>query len=140
LTRDLQMPGPQIAIDPERFRRVIINLVDNAAQAIRDSGGENGNINVSCSPFNDGTIISVKDNGLGIPDDVLDRMFEPLFTTKSFGAGLGLATVKQLVQQHSADMRIDTEVGVGSIFSVVLPDPSTLIPTDKHTRDMETAI
>lgn len=138
MTRDLSIPGPQIVIDPERFRRVIINFVDNAAQAIRDSNATNGKIDVSCRPFNGGTIISVKDNGPGIPPDVLERIFEPLFTTKSFGAGLGLATVKQLVEQHDAEIKIDTEVGVGSIFSVVLPAPLLEMPADSEAKNLET--
>lgn len=140
LRRDLPSPGPQIVIDPERFRRVIINFVDNAAQALRDSETADGEIIVSCRPFNDGTIMSVKDNGPGMSQDVLDRIFEPLFTTKSFGAGLGLATVKQLVEQHNAEIKVDTELGVGTVFSVILPGAPTQPRSDNEASDMETAI
>lgn len=117
---DFPSTGIAIEIDPDRFRRVVINLVDNAAQAItgdRDTGGE---IRVSCRVEDKGPVIRVTDNGPGIPDDVLEKIFEPLFTTKSFGAGLGLATVKQLIEQHGADLTIETECGVGTTFTVQL--------------------
>lgn len=121
LTRDLPTPGPQIMVDQDRFRRIIINLVDNAAQALRSRENEQGEINISCSQQDGGIVIQVSDNGPGMPDDVLTRIFEPLFTTKSFGAGLGLPTVQQLVEQHKGTLRVDTKVGVGTMFSISLP-------------------
>lgn len=123
LERNLPDPGPQIAVDQDRFPRIMINLVENAGQAIKESGAEEGKITVSCEELDGGkTAVRVTDDGPGIPDDVLAKIFEPLFTTKSFGAGLGLPTVKQLVEQHGAELTIETEVGVGTTFSVVLPN------------------
>lgn len=120
IIRDLPDGGPQIAIDPDRFRRVVINLVENAAQAISEHSDEGGEIRVSCLIDSENTVISVSDNGPGITDEVLGKIFEPLFTTKSFGAGLGLATVKQLVEQHDAELTIDTKLGVGTTFNINL--------------------
>ncbi|MGI9406301.1 MAG: sensor histidine kinase, partial [Hyphomicrobiaceae bacterium] len=139
LIRELPVPGIQIAVDPERFRRVIINLVENAAQAIKEKGDEGGEINVACRLNGDGSLMSVQDNGPGIPDDVIDKIFEPLFTTKSFGAGLGLATVKQLVEQHEAELTIDTKCGVGSTFSVFLPPAHAVITTNNEPVIQEKA-
>ncbi|MGI9407740.1 MAG: sensor histidine kinase [Hyphomicrobiaceae bacterium] len=136
LTRDLPVQGSEIAVDPDRFRRVIINLVENAAQAITEKGDTGGEINVSCRDDEDGSVIRVRDNGPGIPEDVLGKVFEPLFTTKSFGAGLGLATVKQLVDQHDAELKIDTECGVGSTFSVFLRHPAA-VTTINHEPNIE---
>lgn len=121
LCRQLPVPGPRIAVDLDRFRRVIINLLENAAQTIAGDQADGGEIVITCESCGDGHAIRVKDNGPGIPDEVLDRIFEPLFTTKSFGAGLGLPTVKQVVEQHGAELLIETECGIGTTFSVVLP-------------------
>ena len=132
LKRDLPAPGPEIAVDPDRFRRIIINLVDNAAQAIKTSSEKNGEITVSCGVHGNGSVICVEDNGPGIPEDVLPRIFEPLFTTKNLGAGLGLPTVKELVDQHGAELQIDTELGVGTTFRVVLPSASAVVSDKKE--------
>ena len=136
LTRDLPRPGAQMAIDPERFRRVIINLVDNAAQAIQENRSEGGEIAVSCHARGRGSVIHIRDNGPGIPDEVLAKIFEPLFTTKSFGAGLGLPTVNELVKQHWAELTIDTQCGVGTTFSVLLP-PASAVNAEINESDIE---
>jgi signal transduction histidine kinase len=65
--------------------------------------------------------VEVEDAGAGIPADVLPRIFEPLFSTKSFGTGLGLPTAKQIVEQHGGELRIDSEVGRGTRATVFLP-------------------
>ncbi len=127
IKRDLPDEDLQIVVDPDRFRRVIINLVENAAQAITEHKDCGGEICVSCRSSDTGSVISVSDNGPGIPDDVLGKIFEPLFTTKSFGAGLGLATVKQLIEQHGAELTIDTTPDLGTTFNINLK--STAVTT-----------
>jgi len=139
LTRDFPRDGTRIGIDPDRFRRVVINLVENAAQAIKETQAPGGEINVSYETQAQATIIRVRDNGPGIPDAVMEKIFEPLFTTKSFGAGLGLPTVKQLVEQHGAELKIDTEVGVGTTFSIVLPHPGPVALTGQEIEIEEKA-
>ncbi len=121
LSYHFDQPGPEIGVDIDRFRRVIINLVENASQAITEAGISQGQIRVTCEETDDGPVIKVTDNGPGIPEDVLGKIFDPLFTTKSFGAGLGLPTVKQIIERHGAELRIETEVGKGTTFSVHLP-------------------
>jgi len=139
LIRSLPVPGQQISVDPDRFRRVIINLVENAAQAIQEKNSKNGEISMSCRAHEGGSVINVRDNGPGIPDDVIDKIFEPLFTTKSFGAGLGLPTVKQLVEQHDGELKIDTEPGVGTTFSVFLPRARAVQALNDDPSNMEKA-
>ena len=74
------------------------------------------------APVDDGTFeIVVEDTGAGIPPDVLPKVFEPLFSTKSFGTGLGLPTVKQIVEQHGGTIEIASEVGKGTRVTVRLP-------------------
>jgi signal transduction histidine kinase len=101
-----------IKIDPERMRRVLINLLDNAAQAMAE--GTERKITVTTALIGDGVELAVTDTGGGIPADVLPKVFEPLFSTKSFGTGLGLPMVKQIVEQHGGTITITSEAGKGT--------------------------
>ena len=120
LERRLDAPGTVVALDDDRFRRVIINLVDNAAQALQAHGTAAPRIIVAtqaASCFE----ISVEDNGPGIDAEILPRIFEPLFSTKNFGTGLGLCIAKQLVEQHGGTIWAKSEPGQGTVFRIRLP-------------------
>ncbi len=108
-----------VAIDPERMRRVLINLVDNAAQAMPAEATER-KITVSTAIENDDFVLVVADTGGGIAADVLPKVFEPLFSTKSFGTGLGLPMVKQIVEQHGGTITITSALGKGTQVTVRL--------------------
>jgi PAS domain S-box-containing protein len=125
LSRDLAAPGVVAAFDPERLRRVIVNLVDNAVQSLPD-GERNGReleISVATRQNGESIEIAVSDTGPGIAPDVLPRIFEPLYSTKTFGTGLGLPTVKQIVEQHGGEIELSSELGVGTRALVRLPLP-----------------
>jgi signal transduction histidine kinase len=123
LSEDFHAPAQPIEIDAERVRRVVINLVDNAAQALGELPADRGErrITVRTSADRDGVAIGVADTGPGIPPENLARIFEPLFSTKSFGTGLGLATVRQIVGQHGGTIDVDSTVGQGTCFTIRLP-------------------
>jgi signal transduction histidine kinase len=123
IVRDLDARGASVAIDPDRMRRVLINLIDNAAQALGEIAAEGADkhIAVATRPVGDAVELTIADSGPGIAPENLARVFEPLFSTKSFGTGLGLATVKQIVRQHDGAITIDSEVGVGTRVTVRLP-------------------
>jgi len=125
LERELTSSG-EVALDRERFRQVIVNLVDNAAQALMDPGwtppAERGRrITVRTELAGPHLRLSVIDNGPGIPADKLPKIFEPLFTTKSFGVGLGLPTVRQIVEQHGGTIDVESTIDEGTAFIVWLP-------------------
>ncbi len=110
--------------DPERLRRVMVNLVDNAVQSFPD-GAPNGReleVSVATRQNGDSIEITISDTGPGIAPEVLPRIFEPLFSTKTFGTGLGLPTVKQIVEQHG-EVELSSELGVGTRALVRLPLP-----------------
>lgn len=126
LERRLAAPGTTVAIDPERLRCAIANLIENAAEAITDAPDiAERRITVStyaASP-EAGTKaeIVIADTGPGMTEDVLHRVFEPLFSTRAFGTGLGLPTVKLVVEQHGGDLAIGSVPGKGTRVQIRLP-------------------
>lgn len=117
-----------VPFDPERLHRALINLLSNASEALVGKGDEpakfthaNPTISVSTQLADNHVIIAVQDNGPGMAPDILARIREPLFTTKSFGTGLGLAAIEQIVAQHDGKLNIESTLGLGSIFSILLP-------------------
>ncbi|MHB8973125.1 MAG: sensor histidine kinase [Pirellulaceae bacterium] len=105
-------------MDEERLRRCMVNLVTNACQAMQPPGGE---LTVT-SRLQDGVVmLSVADTGCGIPADQQEKVFEPLFSTKSFGVGLGLPIVKQVVEQHGGCIKLHSTPGRGTILEIALP-------------------
>jgi signal transduction histidine kinase len=118
--------GGEIALDRERFRQIVVNLVENAAQALVDIGwtvpdDRQRTITVRTEDAGPYVRLSVCDNGPGIPADRLPKIFEPLFTTKSFGVGLGLPTVRQIVEQHGGTIDVESTVDQGTVFTIWLP-------------------
>jgi len=108
-----------IYADKEQLNRVLINLVKNAMQAF--SEGNTGTIDVQLERRDANAIISVSDNGKGIPEDIRDRLFQPNFTTKSSGMGMGLAIVKNIVESAGGKIWYETELNKGTTFYVLLP-------------------
>jgi signal transduction histidine kinase len=105
--------------DKEQLLRVFNNLIKNAAQAIPEE--RKGKITVSLSCEKQQFLIAIADNGNGINDDVLDKIFVPNFTTKTGGMGLGLAMVKNIVETINGRIWFETKTGVGTTFYVSLP-------------------
>ncbi len=114
--------------DTERLRRGVINLLTNAADAMVSKSGSNlvgpdhqPEIDITLLKTDRGIEIVVRDNGPGIAPEVLSRISEPLFTTKSFGTGLGLAAVKKVAEMHLGGLEISSEFGLGASFVIWFP-------------------
>jgi signal transduction histidine kinase len=121
-TTELTAAQAVVPIDPDRMRRVIINLFENAAHALAELPTDHEKRITAHTGADDGELVLViEDTGPGIPPENLARIFEPLFSTKSFGTGLGLPTVKQIVNQHGGTIVVDSEVGRGTRVTVRLP-------------------
>ncbi|MGB0914711.1 MAG: ATP-binding protein [Crocinitomicaceae bacterium] len=105
--------------DKDQFVRVFNNLLKNAIQAIPSE--IDGHVAVSALVQNGFVTITIKDNGIGIPEEKHSKIFVPYFTTKSTGTGLGLAMVKQIIENHKGQINFESEVGVGTTFFVKLP-------------------
>ena len=110
---------PLLLLDADKIRIVFTNLIKNACQAMPSGGRLEIAGEVSASQ-QDGITVIVKDTGAGIPPDELHRIFEPFYTTKPRGLGLGLVNVKNIVEGHGGAVRVESEVGVGTTFFVKL--------------------
>ena len=116
----LQASAPlMVRADREHLLRVFNNLLKNALQAI--PADHRGRIEVVLRQEKELAVVEVRDNGTGIPEEVQGHIFEPSFTTKSSGMGLGLAMVKRMVEQAHGSVRFETRVGEGTTFIVSLP-------------------
>src|SRR5262249_32638918 len=121
---------PRVVIDPEQLRQVLMNLLRNAAQAMKGRGkiavstrvrfgrGTRSGTAQSDEPFVE---LTVADNGPGISQKVLNNLFMPFFTTKEKGTGLGLAITQRIVQGAGGRIDVRTYEGKGSTFAVILP-------------------
>ncbi len=114
-----------IRMDRTQLIRVITNLVKNAIQAIPDEQ-EHKSVVVTVKRDGDYVLICVADNGRGIAEEHRERIFEPKFTTKSSGMGLGLGIIHNIIENYKGTITFDTEVGKGTVFTVSLPLAKTL--------------
>lgn len=112
---------PAVRLDPAKIRQVLVNLVQNAGEAMGEGGGR-VTVRATTVPQGD-VVLAVEDDGPGIPPAEVPRLFEPFYTTKFTGTGLGLTISKSLVEQHGGRMEVDSEPGRGTTFFVFLPAP-----------------
>lgn len=106
-------------LDRTQLIRVVTNLVKNAIQAMPEKKTPKIDINVSTN--NGNVVITVSDNGSGVSDENIDKVFEPKFTTKTSGMGLGLAMVKNIVETYKGTITFKTEKDKGTVFKVAFP-------------------
>jgi signal transduction histidine kinase len=108
-----------VKADKEQMLRVFTNLIKNAIQAMDEQ--VDGVAQISLTQENSAWIVEIKDNGVGIPDDLKGKIFVPNFTTKSSGMGLGLAMVKNIIESANGEISFVSEIGKGTTFFVSLP-------------------
>lgn len=104
--------------DEGQLRRALLNLLINAAQARE---GDGGSISVEARAVDRGIALSVSDDGSGIPGEDIPRIFDPFYTTRERGTGLGLALVHRTVEAHDGRVEVESEVGEGTRFTIELP-------------------
>ncbi|MCK5273612.1 MAG: PAS domain-containing protein, partial [Alphaproteobacteria bacterium] len=126
VVRDCGLDDTVVSIDRDEVRRAVINVIDNACQAITNADGNNGIagcgvLTVATRGNGERIEIEIADTGPGIPEDVLPNIFEPLFSTKSFGVGLGLSIVRQVMEHHGGGLEIASKQGQGTQAVLWLP-------------------
>ena len=120
---DLQKDMPKIMANRGQIQQVIINLCNNALDAMENGGKLKVKARFSEGRGKGGVEILVEDNGTGIPEDIRSKIFNPFFTTKEVGkgTGLGLSLVYEIVQKHQGKIELNSIVGQGTVFRVFLP-------------------
>lgn len=131
ITVDLKLSNelPEVAADAKQLQQVFINLITNAADAIRAKG--NIDIHSYIEPHSrpgdgDYVVVSIKDTGVGIPPEDLPKIFNPFFTRKADGTGLGLPITQRILHQHGGIIDVESTFGEGTTFYVKLPVPRDL--------------
>jgi two-component system sensor histidine kinase HydH len=121
-TIEIVLPTNEFKIycDKNKIEIVLVNLITNAIYAIK----EKGKIVIRAFEEENSHIIEVEDDGEGIPRAILSRIFEPLFTTKNSGTGLGLSSCKNIIESHKGTITVQSSEGVKTIFTIRLPKNS----------------
>ncbi|MCE9651625.1 MAG: PAS domain S-box protein [Nitrosarchaeum sp.] len=114
---ELPKNDAMISCDKEKLEIVFENLLLNAIQAM----GGNGTLDISLEEIQSYIKIQIKDSGPGIPNELIPKIFDPLFTTRQIGTGLGLPSCKTIIEQHGGNISFETKIGHGTIFEISLP-------------------
>jgi PAS domain S-box-containing protein len=108
---------PKICVDVQKMKRIFTNIITNAMDAMP----EGGKITIKSRQWNDNVEFTFTDSGEGIPKEIIDKIWVPLFTTKAKGMGLGLAICKRMVKAHSGSIFVKSKVGKGTTFTIMIP-------------------
>jgi len=122
ITKHLDPALPFIQGDANQIKQVFMNMMVNAAEAMAEEGGSL-TISTGVNPDGSSIYISFKDTGVGIPPEIQSKIFDPFFTTKEVGkgTGLGLSTSYGIIQSHHGNIEVESEVGKGTTFRIILP-------------------
>lgn len=124
-SKNLHEPMPTIEGKAGRLSQVFVNLLTNAVHAVAQKGGrkEENYIRINSCVEGDKIVVSVEDSGIGIPEEIYDKIFEQFFTTKErgMGTGLGLALCRKVVMEHNGEISFTSKVNSGTVFKVSLP-------------------
>jgi len=117
LVKDIGENLPAVMVDADQIRQVFINIILNAQQAMTEGG------RLGIHVRSEGGYVEVEftDTGCGIPESAISKIFDPLFTTKAKGIGLGLSVCKSILEKHGGDIRVESDVRMGTTFTVSLP-------------------
>ena len=110
---------PEVIASPNQMRQVILNIIKNAMEAMP----KGGTLTVRTVREKDSVLIQIEDTGIGIPEEIRDKIFEAFFTTKQKvkGVGLGLSVCYGIIKGHGGEIKVDSEVGKGANFTISLP-------------------
>lgn len=120
LTFEPGLGDRRVTVDRDRLRRAVVHLIENAIQAISD-GGKPGHIEVNTRPVDGFVEIHIADNGPGIPDDYRASIFEPFFSARRSGIGLGLPIARRIAKQHGGTISLFSRPGQKTSFVISLP-------------------
>lgn len=119
LVQELDQTIPRLRLDQRYFKQALLNIIKNGIHAMP----EGGTMRVSTQLRGDRVLLRVSDNGTGMSEEVMNKIFEPYFTTRDFGSGIGLTLVYKVVKEHSGDISVISKEGRGTTFTITLPVP-----------------
>ena len=127
LREQLSKSLPRVLLDQRSLREALLNLIKNAIAAMVEdtSAGRPRVLSVASSTDGETVTVRIGDTGPGIPQEIQGKIFEPYFTTRDFGSGLGLTLVYKIVKEHLGEIELDSKPGSGSTFSISIPIPQT---------------
>lgn len=108
-------------VDPEQLHRALANIITNAIQAMKDDDSPGNKLTVQTNMIEENMVIRVSDTGIGIPVDVLGKIYEPLFSTKRFGVGLGLTVAREIIEKHKGTISVESKAGSGTKVTIKIP-------------------
>ncbi|HCS36563.1 MAG: histidine kinase [Spirochaetae bacterium HGW-Spirochaetae-4] len=113
---------PKLRIDENLMKQALLNIIKNAMNAMETRGGT---LTVTTKLAGDSVVLTITDTGTGMDDATLSKIFEPYFTTKASGSGLGLTMVFKVVKEHKGEISVSSKSGVGTSFTITLPVPTS---------------
>ncbi|MBA7615072.1 Adaptive-response sensory-kinase SasA [subsurface metagenome] len=117
LAKKLDADLPEIEIDADQVQQVLANMIANAVEAMP----EGGKLTIAARGKDECLEVEIADTGCGIPQEVVGKIFDPLFTTRAKGIGLGLALCKAIIDRHEGYIQVESQVGKGTTFTIKLP-------------------
>ncbi|MEW6667945.1 MAG: ATP-binding protein [Thermodesulfobacteriota bacterium] len=114
-------PLPETEVDPERLKEALVNILENACDAVANEGSVVIREEEARLPQGRRAVIRISDNGPGIPEAIQKRVFEPFFSTKEEGSGLGLSIAARIVEEHGGTLELQSRAGEGATFVISLP-------------------
>jgi signal transduction histidine kinase len=138
VNRNFEETLPKIRARADQLRQVILNLIINAQQAIKNDG----EITITTSRYEQALqpsiLIQLSDTGVGINEDDLNRVFEPFFSSGKKGTGLGLWVTQDIVRQHGGRIEVTSDVGRGTVFTIVLQIESPILEAQETETRLTT--
>ena len=117
LNKKIDTSLPTVEIDTDQVRQVMVNIITNGTQAMP----EGGKLTIEAKRNDKFLELKVSDTGVGIPDDIIGKIFDPLYTTRAKGIGLGLAVCRSIIDRHDGHIDVESSVGKGTTFTIKLP-------------------
>jgi signal transduction histidine kinase len=119
IVKNFDVRLPETKADPMQLQQVFMNILINAADAMRDGGTLT--VRTGFEVSEEAIEITISDTGKGMDREQMENIFQPFFTTKPKGTGLGLPITKRLIEQHGGSLRVESAVGKGTTFTITLP-------------------
>ena len=110
-----------LRVDADKLRQVILNILRNSCEAVEPGGRIHISVDRVDTPSGPRLRTEISDNGRGVPRKDWENVFEPFYTTKASGIGLGLAIARKILEQHSGTIRVKSQEGAGSCFEILVP-------------------